>query len=146
MCVHAKGKPPKYGPKELLILRRILKTFKCTSIRLSSLIQQQHRHTNCIHRDTKHERDTQRMTFCVFHRKILPTKLLETKNPQNTTVRAAEIETGGQKKEDPTEFSSSKARNQLRQTKKSHTWHSGTAMVHALSSCCYGKNVANTAY
>lgn len=39
-----------------------------------------------------------------------------TKNPQNTTVRAAEIETGGQKKEDPTEFSSSKARNQLRQT------------------------------
>lgn len=44
VCVYVKGKPPKYGPKELLILRRILKTFKCTSIRLSSPTQQQHRH------------------------------------------------------------------------------------------------------
>lgn len=119
MCVYVcRTNLFKYRSKQLLILRCILKTFKCTSIKLQSPTQWHHQHVQTVSTETLTVNRVLKECFLgYFTGKYCPPSC-DKRTPQMPQFRVAEVEAGGQKKEDPIVIPSSKAQNQIRQDQK----------------------------
>lgn len=120
MCVYVcRTNLFKYRSKQLLILRCILKTFKCTSIKLQSHTQWHHQHVQTVSTETLPWTGYLKNVFLAISQgNTAHQALCDKRTPQMPQFRVAEVEAGGQKKEDPIVIPSSKAQNQIRQDQK----------------------------